>query len=51
MSEKIFLNCSLETGKQMYFNDCSDDEDSANIDLEEEIEDENNCYRTFTEEN
>ena len=35
----------------MYFNDCSDDEDSANNDSEEEIEDENNCYRTFTEEN
>ena len=51
MSEKIFVNCSHETGKQMYFNDCSDDEDSANNDLEEEIEDENNCYRTFTEEN
>ena len=51
MSEKIFVNCSHETGKQMYFNDCSDDEDSANIDLEEEIEDENNCYKIFTEEN
>ena len=43
VSEKIFVNCSHETKKQMYFNDCSDDEDSANIDLEEEIEDENNC--------
>ena len=46
-----FVNCSHEAGKQIYFKDSSDDEDSAKSGLEEEIEDEDNCYKSVTEEN